>query len=118
MPDPSDNYLAIKELMTRSTPKPMLAKYDRDGDGNPDGGSRKMWPMVLGSSQTPDLPEETTEMVLCYQTTGGVGWRCFKVALLSDIRETTPNQAKPPMDEDQVRRQSCVVNVDLPQFPR
>jgi hypothetical protein len=113
----SDNYKFIRTLMTTAPLKPMLVKYDADGDGDDPQGSRKMWPMVLGHSPDPDLPEDWREMVLCFQTTGSPsqrGWRCCKVALLIDPAATSPNQGRPDMTDDDVRRQSCVTDVELP----
>lgn len=116
MPD-SQNYIDIKALMECVPPKPMKAKYDRDGDGIDPQGSRKMWPMVLGHSDDPDPPHDPLEMVLCFQFTGSPsqrGWRCFKVALLSDIGDTSPNVPRPVMDDEDVERQSCVTDVEVP----
>ena len=112
----SDNYKFIRTLMTNTPRKPMLVKYDADGDGTDPQGSRKMWPMVLGHSPDPDLSYEEREMVLCYQTTGSPkqrGWRCCKVALLIDPKPTTPNESMPDMTEEDVNRQSCVTDVEL-----
>lgn len=113
----SDNYQAIKDLMESTPPKPMLAKYDKDGDGTDPQGSRKLWPMVLGSSPDPDLPGDTLDMVLCFQTSGAQsdrGWRCLKVDLLSSISETTTHIPRPAITPGQVYRQSCVVTVEVP----
>ncbi len=114
----SDNYEFIKTLMTTTPLKPMLVKYDADGNGEDPQGSRKMWPMVLGHSPDPDLEEEEQrEMVLSFQTTGSLkerGWRCLKVAMIVSLAETTPNLPRPVITENDVRRQSCVTDVELP----
>jgi hypothetical protein len=116
MPD-SQNYQDIKALMD-PTPKAMKAKYDKDGDGTDPLGSRKMWPMVLGHS-----PPGNQEIVLVYQINASPaerGWRCMKVVSFVDgsIEETNPgSNPRPVITEDDVARQSCVTNTELPTFP-
>jgi hypothetical protein len=115
----SEMYQKIRGFMTADEIRPMLVKYDKDGDGQPDGGTRKMWPMVLGHSPDPELPEQDREMVLCFQTTGSAaerGWRCLKIELILSAESSAPNAARPVLTPDMVRRQSCVTQVELPEI--
>jgi hypothetical protein len=106
---PSEEYDEIKPFIEAE--EPMKAKHKGES------GSRKLWPMLLGRSKNKD--DEWQEMVLCYQVNADPklrGWRCFIVTDLDHIGPVSGpmSEDRPEMTPEDISRQSCVVEVQVP----
>lgn len=75
------------------------------------GGVRRLLPYVLGWS--PSASGVSEEVTLCYEFTNPpkAGWRCLKVAGLSDLQNNNAPLPDPLPDCD-CHRQNCVTDIE------
>jgi hypothetical protein len=109
-PSTSSDYQFIRQAVEDENP--IAAKYK--------GKDRKLWPLVIGTSPKPGSSGQQDEMVLCFEfePTPPAGWRCFKIKLFNaGSLAITTGTGRPVLTEREVERQSCVQDVDLPNFP-
>lgn len=75
------------------------------------GPMRRLLPYALGWS--PDPSDQPVEFVLCYDFTNPpkAGWRCFKVAGLTDLKDNGAPLPS-PLPVCDCDRQNCVTEIE------